>query len=109
MQQRDQIDSSTRDSNTLYGGDGAHRRTWVRCKGIVMTKVARKTYRLVLSADSRGIARVIEFEGEGPECALVAVDRYCNGREALIYEAGSCLGRVRKHQTDGFWVVGPGD
>ena len=69
----------------------------------------QKTYRLVLGDDSRGTLQIIEFEADGPQSVLLAVDRYCNGREARIYDAGTCLGRVRKLRAGGFWVVSPGD
>lgn len=65
----------------------------------------QRTYRLILSDDGRGAARIIEFEGHSVECALYLAQQQCAGREAELFEDDRSLGKVRCHGAGGFWML----
>lgn len=63
------------------------------------------TYRVVLNDDAQGAARIVEFEAEGPESALLFVGKNCVGRVAELLEDGRSLGVVCNHRDGGFWTI----
>lgn len=67
-----------------------------------------KLYRLEMEGDGPGSPRVIEFEAEGPEAALLAIERHAGGRVAGVFENGRPLGSVRQAAEHGFWTIAPG-
>lgn len=65
------------------------------------------TYRIVLQDDGKNCERTVEFDAAGAESALINAQRYCDGREAELFEDGRSLGRLRLHANAGFWTVNP--
>jgi len=64
----------------------------------------RHTYRLVLSADSSGFAREIEFEETCPDSAVQLAQKVCGNGPVKIFEGDRLLGRLARSSA-GFWVV----
>lgn len=64
------------------------------------------TYRLVLDEDAVGCARVIEFEGVGPEVVLSFAGQQCGSRAFQVFEDGRALGTLRK-SLSGYWNIVP--
>ena len=65
----------------------------------------KRTYRLRLTEDGRGLAREVEFEAAGAGEALRLAQSVCGSREIELFEDDRRLARVKRAAHAGFWVV----
>jgi len=63
------------------------------------------SYRLILSDDAVGSAKILEFEAASAESALHRAQRLCLGREAELFEDDRSLGRLRCAKPGGYWTL----